>query len=88
MKIEIRKPTPEELEEKGINKWSIWTCQPSKFDWHYDDRETCYILEGEVTVKTDSEIVNFGPGDIVVFPKGLSCIWEVKKAVKKHYNFG
>ena len=25
--------------------------------------------------------------DLVVFPKGLSCVWQVKKAVRKHYVF-
>ncbi len=26
-------------------------------------------------------------GDYVTFPKGLSCVWDVKEPVKKHYNF-
>ena len=26
--------------------------------------------------------------DLVVFPEGMSCTWEVHKAVKKHYRFG
>jgi uncharacterized cupin superfamily protein len=25
---------------------------------------------------------------LVTFPQGLSCVWNVKKAVKKHYKFG
>jgi hypothetical protein len=28
-----------------------------------------------------------GKGDFVTFPKGLSCIWDIKEPVKKHYNF-
>lgn len=87
-KIEIRKPKPGEIESSGIKKWPIWTCETSKFDWFYDDKETCFILEGEVTVTTDNEIVSFGPGDMVTFPKGLSCVWDVKKSVRKHYKFG
>ncbi len=87
-KIEIRKPTEEELEKLNVKSWPIWECEPSTFPWEYSEKETCYILEGEVTVKTDDQEVSFGPGDMVIFPKGLKCTWEVKKHVKKHYNFG
>lgn len=88
MKIEIRKPVDDELENSDILNWPVWQCEESVFDWTYNDKETCYLLEGEVSVKTDSETVSFAAGDIVVFPAGLSCVWEVKKAVKKHYKFG
>lgn len=86
--IIVRKPTPQELEKLGVGSWEIWTCKPSSFDWHYDDRETCYLLEGDVTVKTADQEVRFGVGDLVVFPKDLSCHWTVHKAVRKHYIFG
>ena len=88
MKIEIYIPTEKEIETKKIRDWPIWTCKPSTFDWFYDDKETCLILEGEVTVETDTETISFAAGDMVIFPKGLSCVWKVKKAVRKHYNFG
>jgi uncharacterized cupin superfamily protein len=86
MKIEIRKPTEEE--KNKAKNWPIWEKEVSSFPWHYDDRETCLVLEGEVSVKTGTEEVSFGAGDWVVFPKGLSCYWTIKKPVKKHYNFG
>jgi len=88
MKIEVRKPERSELVEKGILSWPIWTCKPSEFDWSYTDRETCYILEGKVTVQTNEGSVTFGKGDLVVFPEGLFCVWRVEEAVRKHYNFG
>ena len=50
--------------------------------------ETCYLLEGKVKVTTDEEEVEFGVGDMVTFPKGLSCTWQVKEKVRKHYTFG
>ena len=34
-----------------------------------------------------SKSVSFAAGDLVVFPQGLSCVWQVKKPVKKHYMF-
>jgi uncharacterized cupin superfamily protein len=88
MKIEIEKPTTEHLEKKGVSSWPIWEKEISRFDWRYDTIEECYLLEGEVVVETeDGEQVKFGKGDFVRFPKGLSCIWDVKVPVKKHYNF-
>lgn len=88
MKILVEKPTQERLDELGVTKWSTWGCEASTFDWHYDEKETCYLLEGEVTVKTDTQEVTFGKGDLVTFPQGLSCVWEVHKPVQKQYKFG
>lgn len=86
--IEVRKPEEAELEAMGVRGWPIWTCAPSTFDWHYDEKETCLILEGRVTVHTSEGDTNFGAGDLVVFPAGLDCTWEVHDAVRKHYQFG
>lgn len=88
MKIEVKKPTEEEVQELGVESWGIWTCEKSEFDWSYSDREICLILEGKVTVKTDSGEVNFGVGDLVTFPSGLNCRWVVHEPVRKHYKFG
>lgn len=83
-------PTEEELNELGVKSWGIWEKEKSVFDWSYSDTETCYILEGEVEV-TDNltgEKIEFKKGDLVQFPKGLECVWNVKKPVRKYYNFG
>jgi uncharacterized cupin superfamily protein len=86
--IKVERLDPGKLEELGVKGWPIWTKEESTFDWHYDARETCLILEGEVTVKTDDGEISLGADDYVTFPQGLSCVWTVKKAVRKHYNFG
>ncbi len=86
--VVVKKPTEEEA--AACKGWPIWTCEPNKFDWDYTQSETCLVLEGEVTVSDrpeGGESVSFGPGDLVVFPLGLKCIWDVKGAVRKHYNF-
>ena len=88
MKIEVRKPRGDELEAMGVFTWPIWTCEVSTFDYVYDERESCYILEGQVTVESAGEKVSFGKGDLVVFPRGLSCVWKVAEPVRKHYRFG
>ena len=86
MKIEIKKPTEEEI--KKAKEWGIWEKEVSEFPWQYNEKETCYILEGEVEVKTDEETVKFKKGDWVVFPQGLKCTWKITKQVRKYYKFG
>ena len=45
-------------------------------------------MEGEVKVTTpDGEAVEFGQGDLVTFPRGLKCSWDVRKPIRKHYRF-
>jgi len=86
--IKVEKLDKSVIEKRGISKWPIWTKEISRFDWHYDSVEECYILEGNVTVETkDGKSVSFGKGDFVTFPKGLSCTWNIKQPVRKHYNF-
>ena len=88
MKIEIRKIDEKALLQEGITSWAIWEKEVSRFDWHYDDTEECYLLEGRVVVETEAgERVEFGRGDFVTFPKGLSCTWDVVKPVRKYYRF-
>jgi uncharacterized cupin superfamily protein len=86
MKIKVEKPTAEQVTE--MKKCETWSKEESVFDWEYDMEETCYLLDGEVRVTTDDgSVVAFGKGDLVTFPKGLKCVWDVKKAVHKHYRF-
>lgn len=89
MEIKVEKLESKDLEKRGVFSWPIWQKEVSRFDWHYDSQEECYFLQGKVTVETkDGRKVNFGKGDFVTFPEGLSCVWDIKEAVKKHYNFG
>ncbi len=87
---DIQVITPDEKQKQQCGQWPIWTCEKSTFDWDYTQKEICLLLEGRVKV-TDrpagSDSVTFGPGDMVTFPQGLKCIWEVQEPVKKHYTF-
>jgi len=77
------------LAELGVRRWPIWTKEPSSFPWTYDEPETCYFVEGDVIVTPDGgEPVRVAKGDLVTFPAGMSCTWEVRAAVRKHYRFG
>ena len=88
IKVE-RTPSEDRLKEMGVFDWSIWTKEVSEFPWTYDESETCYFLEGDVIVTPDDgDPVVLGKGDLVTFPKGMSCTWEIRKDVKKHFVFG
>ena len=57
-------------------------------DWTYDAEETCYVLEGEVTVTPEGgEPVTIGRGDLVTFPKGMRCVWDISAPIRKHCRF-
>jgi len=83
-----RNPDRSELEEKGVFGWPVWTHEEATFPWTYDADEECYILEGEVIVTPDGGApVHIQAGDFVRFPAGMSCTWEITRAIRKHYNF-
>ena len=81
-----KKPSTQEIEE--AKTWAIWEKEVSVFKWYYDDQETFYVLEGEGTVTWNGNVISFKKGDLVIFPKGLSCTWTVHKRIRKHYKFG
>ncbi len=85
--IKIEKPTEEMLKALNIDKWSPWECEPSTFDWEYDAIETAYVFEGKVRVQTPSGEVEINKGDLVTFPKGLKCKWNVIEKIRKVYTF-
>mmetsp|Transcript_141160 Transcript_141160/g.199927 ORF Transcript_141160/g.199927 Transcript_141160/m.199927 type:complete len:98 (+) Transcript_141160:52-345(+) len=91
--IKVKKMSKEDAEkEYNISKWGQWGCDISKFDWTYSGKEVAYILEGEVLVTPTGAWSGCKPtkveaGDFVEFPDGMTCIWDVTKAIKKHYNF-
>jgi uncharacterized cupin superfamily protein len=82
-------PDEARLNSLGVFDWPIWTKEVSTFPWTYGLSETCYFLEGEVIVTPEGgEPVKMGKGDLVTFPSGLSCTWEILQPVKKHYRMG
>ena len=77
------------VEALGVFDWPVWTKEVSSFDWCYDSDETCYFLAGDVVVTPKgSAPVHMGTGDLVTFPAGMSCTWQIRQMVTKHYNFG
>lgn len=87
--MDMKVKTPLAEEKAKAQSWPIWTKEISEFPWFYEDRETCFILEGQaIVVDAEENRINFGPGDWVVFEKGVSCTWKIISPIKKHYHFG
>ncbi|XP_025888855.1 uncharacterized protein [Solanum lycopersicum] len=84
-------PSEAQLSELGIKSWPKWACSPGKYKLKFDAEETCYLLRGKVKVypKNTTELspVEFGAGDLVIIPKGLSCSWDITLPVDKYYKF-
>ena len=88
MKVTITSPCSASIIiQYGIKSWPIWECEPSKFQWSYDNKEICLIIEGRANIRTQTgEIYIIKAGDLVEFPAGLYSEWDVTKAIKKHYR--
>jgi len=88
-KIRVEKnPNQDRLNDLGVKNWATWTCEISEFDWHYDENEACFFLDGEVVVEAGQERVEIKRGNLAFFPKNLDCRWRVIKPVKKVYKLG
>jgi uncharacterized cupin superfamily protein len=85
--LEVFKPDEAEINLKGIRNWPVWEKEVSRFSHIYEEDEHCLFLEGEVVIESGEDKVTLFPGDYVIFRNGLSCIWDIRKPVKKHYNF-
>lgn len=86
-KVILSKLSEEAIKRRGIRDWPVWEKEVSCFDWLYESDEECLILEGEVNVDTDDGSFTIKPGDFVTFKKGLKCVWDIIKPIRKHYHF-
>jgi len=85
--IIITKLSDKIISSRGVRNWPVWEKEVSRFDWEYSNDEECLVLEGEVDVETGQGTFSIKEGDFVTFKKGLRCTWDVKKPIRKHYNF-
>jgi Predicted enzyme of the cupin superfamily len=77
----------EAIKKYNIDSWGTWSSPVKTFDWSYPESETCYIFEGKAIIHADNIDVEINAGDLVVFPSGLNCVWEVIIPINKAYNF-
>ncbi len=80
-------PSQSRLDTLGVSKWPTWEKEVSVFPWVFPEQEIAYILEGECVITPEGgKPVSFAKGDLVTFPAGMVCSWEVKKPLHKHYK--
>ncbi len=80
-------PETGRLQTLGVSRWPTWSKEVSVFPWHFLEQEIAYILEGECVITPEGGTpATFGKGDLVTFPAGLRCTWEVKQPLHKHYQ--
>lgn len=88
-RIKVEKnPSPERLKELNVESWSPWSCGVSTFDWEYSEDEICYIQEGKAIVETEEGTTEITKGELVFFPRGLKCRWQILEPIKKVYRLG
>jgi uncharacterized protein len=82
-----KKPKQAQLETLNVKSWATWEKEVSVFPWVFPEQEIAYILEGECVITPENgKPVSFSKGDLVTFPAGLKCTWEVKSPLHKHYK--
>ena len=82
-----KKPARQEI-DTTLN-WGAWEKEPSVFPWYYDEKETCYIIEGRAEVEDmHGNVMSFGKGDWVEFEAGLECTWKISETIRKKFRFG
>lgn len=88
MNITVQKISEDEAKAMGTDSWSPWSSQPCEFDWEYSSTEKAYVLSGKARVTDENgDNVEFGSGDLVTFPSGTRCHWQVIEAISKVYTF-
>ena len=88
MDIIVKKLNENEIKELKLESWFPWSCDPSTFEWEYQETEQCFLLKGYVKVWLDDKnFIEIKKGDFVQFPKGLKCKWEVIETIEKLYRF-
>ncbi len=85
-RIKVETPTPAVAAE--MKAYPTWSCGVGVFDWHYEQAEVCLLTAGQVRVTVHGgETVSFAAGDLVTFPRGIQCTWDVRAPVCKHFRF-
>lgn len=79
-----------DADRAAVSAWPIWEKEVSRFDWKYDQTETCLILAGSARItplNVNMPPLTISAGDFVIFNKGTHVMWDITSDIKKHYNF-
>ncbi len=86
MQITVETIHTSEAEARGILAWPVSSRDVSRYTWHYDATEICYIAEGRARIETEDGNVEVEKGDLITLPAGLQCAWVIQERLVKHYR--
>jgi uncharacterized cupin superfamily protein len=77
----------------GLTLWTagdatagIWECEAGSSRWLLDTHEVIHLIAGRMTVTPDGgEPTEVNAGDVAIFPKGWSGVWDIHEKVRKVY---
>jgi len=87
-KVIATRPSQHALEELGVKNWPMQSSEVAIYPQHYEEKETCYLLEGEADIVVGEDRMTVHAGDLVIFSAGMDCIWEVHHPITKRYQVG
>lgn len=77
------------LEKLKVDTWPEWGKGVSIMPWSYFEDETSYILEGRAIVTPEGDDpVEISKGNLVTFPAGMTCVWQILEPIRKRYRKG
>jgi uncharacterized cupin superfamily protein len=64
----------------------VWQATPGFYHTSYAAYEFVHLIEGNITITPDGGTAqHYGPGDGFTVDVGFEGVWEITKAVKKHF---
>lgn len=100
--LDVAHPRPERLVEGNSlhTSWNrfdrdgmsagLWACEPGAWRIAFadDTDEFLHVLSGRIRIIDEGGLAReFAPGEACVTPAGLTGVFEVLEAVRKHYVF-
>ena len=69
--------------------WADFTKWPPSWSSSSLEAKNKQYIPSEAKIKTEAgESYLIKSGDLVEFPEGLSCEWQIIKSLKKHFRLG
>ena len=51
-------------------------------EWFYDEKTVCLLTEGRAVIEHYGERTPVEAGDLVTFPQGIRCRWEILEPMR------
>ena len=86
MQVKVESLSMKDAEARGITAWPTWERGVSRFHWHYETTEECYVISGRARIETEDGNIEIEQHDFVSLPAGLDCVWDIQEPISKYYR--